>query len=79
SYHMTVFEGINVVEHDGAHWPTDLAPTDLDTANAYFEARIAGVAGIAAPLRLVPVGLLSWPAGLVVGLEPADAAENARL
>lgn len=79
SYHMTVFEGINVSQTETAFWPADLPPTDLATATAFFEARIADVGGIAAPLRMVPTGLLSWTAGLVVGLEPADAAENARL
>lgn len=79
SYHMTVFEGINVTESDTGVWPKDLAPTDLATATAFFDARIAGLDGIAAPLRMVPQGLVSWPAGIAVALEPADAAENARL
>lgn len=79
SYHMTVFEGICVDVADRALWPSDLPPTDLATATAFFETRIAGLDGIAAPLRMVPTGLLSWPAGLVIGLEPVDAAEDARL
>lgn len=79
SYHMTVFEGINVTEPDTGVWPADLAPTDLATATAFFDTRIVGLDGIAAPLRMVPTGLLSWPAGLVVGLKPVDAAEETRL
>lgn len=79
SYHMTVFEGICVDIPERTLWPRDLAPTDLDTANAFIEARIANVEGIAGPLRMKPIGLLSRPAGLTIELEPIDAAENARI
>jgi hypothetical protein len=80
SYHMTVFEGVSLAVADPACWPADLAPTgDLAAATAFIEARLDGVAGLAAPLRMVPAGLVSWPDGIAIGLEPADAAENARL
>lgn len=79
SYHMTVFEGICVDLTEPTLWPADLPATDLATATAFFEASIAGLDGLAGPLRMRPAGLLSWAAGLVIGLEPVDTAENARL
>lgn len=72
SYHMTVFEGVCMHHRDAPRWPKHLrADASLDEASAYFERRIAGLAGIDGPIAMRATGLLSWTAGLVVALEPA--------
>ncbi|WP_237153238.1 DUF1868 domain-containing protein [Oryzibacter oryziterrae] len=80
SYHMTVFEGVCDAYRVAERWPADL-PLDapLAEAHAYFEDRIADVAGIAAPLRMKVNGLTSWANGLVIGLEAEDQDEDGHL
>jgi len=78
SYHMTVFDGSNVLRRD---WPKDLNPAaSLQECNEFTAERLRKFdLGFDPPIRMVADENSPAPAMTGIPLRPVDAAENRRL
>jgi hypothetical protein len=78
SYHMTIFDGSNVLRRD---WPTDLNPeASLQECNDFTADRLRKFdLGFDPPIRMVADENSPAPAMTGIPLRPVDGAENERL
>jgi hypothetical protein len=78
SYHMTIFDGSNVLRRD---WPKDLDPgASLEDCSDFIAERLRRFdLGFDPPIRMVADENSPAPAMTGIPLRPVDAAENQRL